>query len=115
MRTCDRTVWSGTGTVRKDFKDGLRRFRDAGRMQVGFTSFPSIVSCQCFFRASGTAYLGMLCEDGQSLAGFPVRREAEVHPFTEADLLAVMLPLLDCLVGVHAAGVLHLGTNHRTS
>ena len=62
---------------------------------------------------SGTDTVGRDFKESQSHAEFLVRREAEVHPFTEADLLAVMLPLLAGLVGVRAAGVLHRGTNHR--
>ena len=101
------TVRPRSGTVRMDFEDGLRRFRDEAQVLVGFDSHPSIVSCRDFFRANGTAYLVMAYEDGQSLATVLARREAEGRPFTESDLLAVMMPLLESLARVHAAGVLH--------
>ena len=101
------TVRPRSGTVRRDFEDGLRRFRDEAQVLVGFDSHPSIVSCRDFFRENGTAYLVMAYEEGRSLADVLASREAEGRPFTEADLLAVMRPVLDGLVRVHAAGVLH--------
>ena len=101
------TVRPRSGTLRRDFEDSLRRFRDEAQVLVGFDSHPSIVSCRDFFRANGTAYLVMAYEDGQSLAKVLARREAEGHPFTKSDLLAVMTPLLEGLARVHAAGVLH--------
>ena len=101
------TVRPRSGTVRKDFEDGLRRFRDEAQMLVGFDSHPNIVSCREFFRAHGTAYLVMAYEDGRSLAEVLASREAEGRPFTESDFPAVMMPLLEGLARVHEAGVLH--------
>ena len=101
------TVRPRSDTIRRDFEDGLRRFRDEAQVLVGFDSHPSIVSCRDFFRANGTAYLVMAYEDGRSLAEVLASREAEGRPFTEADVLAVMLPLLEGLARVHAVGVLH--------
>ena len=101
------TVRPRSGTVRRDFEDGLRRFRDEAQALIDFDSHPSIVSCRDFFRASGTAYMVMEYEDGHSLAEVLATSEAEGRPFTESDLLAVMTPLLEGLARVHAAGVLH--------
>ena len=101
------TVRPRSGMVRRDFEDGLRRFRDEAQVLVGFDSHPSIVSCRDFFRENGTAYLVMGDEEGRSLADVLASREAEGRPFTEADLIAVMVPVLDGLARVHAAGVLH--------
>ena len=101
------TVQPRSGTDRKDFEDGLRRFRDEAQALIDFDSHPSIVSCREFFRANGTAYLVMAYEEGQSLAELLASREAEGRPFTESDLLAVMTPVLEGLERVHAAGVLH--------
>ena len=95
------------GTDRRSFEDGLRRFRDEAQVLIDFDSHPSILSCRDFFRAHGTAYLVMAYENGQSLAEVLARREAKGHPFTESDLLAVMVPVLEGLARVHAAGVLH--------
>ena len=101
------TVQPRSGTDRKDFEDGLRRFRDEAQALIDFDSHPSIVSCREFFRANGTAYLVMAYEEGQSLAELLGRRESEGRPFTESDLLTVMTPVLEGLARVHAAGVLH--------
>ncbi len=96
-----------SGTERKDFAEGLRRFRDEAQALIDFDSHPSIVSCREFFRAHGTAYLVMGYEEGQSLAEVLASREAEGRPFGAADLLGVMQPVLEGLERVHAAGVLH--------
>ncbi len=101
------TVQPRSGTERKDFAEGLRRFRDEAQALIDFDSHPSIVSCREFFRAHGTAYLVMGYEEGQSLAEVLARREAEGRPFEAADLLGVMQPVLEGLERVHAAGVLH--------
>ena len=101
------TVRPRSGTVRRDFEDGLRRFRDEAQVLVGFDSHPSIVSCRDFFRENGTAYLVMAFEEGRSLAEVLASREAEGRSFTESDLLAVMTPVLEGLARVHAAEVLH--------
>ena len=101
------TVQPRSGTDRKDFEDGLRRFRDEAQALIDFDSHPSIVSCREFFRAHGTAYLVMAYEEGQSLAELLASRESEGRPFTESELLAVMTPVLEGLARVHAAGVLH--------
>ena len=101
------TVRPRSGTVRKEFEDGLLRFRDEAQALIDFDSHPSIVSCRDFFRAHGTAYMVMEYEDAHSLAEVLASREAQGRPFTESDLLAVMKPLLEGLARVHEAGVLH--------
>ena len=101
------TVRPRSGTDRRGFDNGLRRFRDEAQALIDFNSHPSIVSCREFIRANGTAYLVMDCEDGQSLAGLLAHREGEGRPFMASDLLAVMLPVLEGLARVHANGVLH--------
>ena len=92
---------------RAGYEDGLRRFRDEARALIEFQAHPSIVSCREFFRANGTAYLVMEYEDGLPLSELLRRREASGRPFDEADLLAVMVPLLEGLQRVHEAGMLH--------
>ena len=92
---------------REAYADGLRRFRDEARALIEFQAHPSIVSCREFFRANGTAYLVMEYEQGLPLSELLRRREASGRPFDEADLLAVMVPLLEGLQRVHEAGMLH--------
>ena len=92
---------------RPAYEDGLRRFGEEARRLVEFRKHPNIVSCRDFFRANGTAYLVMDYEDGMPLSELLRARELSGRPFDEADLLAVMVPLLDGLREIHAAGVLH--------
>ena len=89
------------------YQDGLRRFRDEARALMQFQNHQGIVSCRDFFRANGTAYMVMDYEDGPSLAEVLATREAAGRPFGQADLLGVMVPLLDGLERVHEAGLLH--------
>ena len=92
---------------RAGYEDGLRRFRDEARALIEFQAHPNIVSCREFFRANGTAYLVMEYEHGLPLSELLHRREAAGRPFDEADLLAVMVPLLEGLQRVHETGMLH--------
>ena len=92
---------------REAYEDGLLRFRDEARALIEFQAHPSIVSCREFFRANGTAYLVMEHEEGLPLSELLRRREASGRPFDEADLLQVMIPLLEGLARVHEAGMLH--------
>ncbi len=101
------SVHPRSAACRADYEDGLRRFRDEARALIDFQNHPSIVSCREFFRANGTAYLVMEYEEGLPLSQLLARREAAGRPFAEADLLAVMVPLLEGLARVHEAGALH--------
>ena len=96
-----------SAACRGGYEDGLRRFRDEARALIEFQAHPSIVSCRDFFRANGTAYLVMEHEDGLPLSELLRRREASGRPFDEADLPAVMVPLLEGLRQVHEAEMLH--------
>ena len=89
------------------YEDGLRRFRDEARALMQFQDHPGVVSCREFFRENGTAYMVMEFEDGHSLAEVLATREAAGRPFGQADLLGVMVPLLEGLERVHEAGLLH--------
>ena len=101
------SVHPRSAACRAGYEDGLRRFRDEARALIEFQSHPSIVSCRDFFRANGTAYLVMEYEQGMPLSELLRRREAAGRPFDEADLLAVMVPLLEGLQRVHEADMLH--------
>ena len=101
------SVHPRSAACRAGYEDGLRRFRDEARALIEFQAHPSIVSCRDFFRANGTAYLVMEHEDGMPLSELLLRREEAGRPFDEADLLAVMVPLLEGLRQVHEAGMLH--------
>ena len=89
------------------FEEGMDRFLQEAKQLIRFRMHPSIVSCRDFFRTNGTAYLVMDLEEGMSLSELLHAREAEGCPFDEEDLRTVMVPLLEGLDLVHAAGVLH--------
>ena len=91
----------------RSYQDSLRRFRDEARALMQLQDHPGIVSCRDFFRANGTAYMVMEYEEGRSLAEVLATREAAGRPFEQADLLRVMVPLLEGLQCVHEAGLLH--------
>ena len=93
--------------VEDAFADGLRRFRDEAEQLRRFRNERYVVSCLNYFEANGTAYLVMDYDDGLPLSEFLRQREAAGQPFTEADLRAVIDPLLEGLEVVHRAGVLH--------
>ena len=93
--------------ARGAFDDGLRRFRDEAEQLRKFRNERFVVSCLNYFEENGTAYLVMDYDDGLPLSEFLEHREAAGQPFTEADLLAVVEPLLEGLEVVHRAGVLH--------
>ncbi len=93
--------------ARSAFEDGLRRFRDEAEQLRKFRNERYIVSCLNYFEENDTAYLVMDYDDGLPLSEFLRLREAAGQPFTEADLLSVVEPLLEGLAVVHRAGVLH--------
>ena len=102
-----RSVHPRSTDFRDFFEEGMERFLEEAKQLIKFRAHPSIVSCRDFFRANGTAYLVMNFEEGLPLSKLLEVREAEGRPFGEADLLAVIMPLLDGLAQVHEAGVLH--------
>ena len=87
--------------------DGLRRFRDEAKALISLSYHPNIIACRDFFRGNGTAYLVMDFVDGQPLSRILRDRESERRPLSEADLLAVAVPLAEGLAHVHRAGLLH--------
>jgi len=87
---------------REDFDWGLKRFLEEARILAGLRH-PNLVRVLDFFEANGTAYIVMDYEDGASLAELLERRGT----LTESQLLRVVLPLVEGLKAVHAAGYLH--------
>ncbi len=87
----------------ESFAWGLTRFLDEARALARFEHAPAIVRVYDYMAANGTAYMVMALVDGAPLSGI-YRREA---PLDEARLKAIVLPLLQGLEQVHAAGFLH--------
>ena len=89
-------------TDRPDFEWGLGRFLDEARTLARF-EHRNLVRVRDFFKANGTAYMVMDYEEGEPLSDLLDRRGS----LTENELERLVLPLVDGLVEVHAAGFLH--------
>ena len=87
---------------REGFEWGLSRFLDEARTLARF-EHPNVVRVRDCFEANNTAYIVMDYEDGEPLDAL-LRRHGTL---TEAQLNRVLLPVVDGLRQVHAAGFLH--------
>ncbi len=85
----------------EDYEWGLSRFRQEAQTLVTFRH-PNIVSVLHYFEANNTAYLVMEYERGDDLGTLLLRSGA----LSEAELRRIVVPLLDGLAHVHAAGFL---------
>jgi serine/threonine protein kinase len=102
VREGDYTVQPKSPQEADDFAWGLERFIQEARTLAKF-NHPNIVRVRHFFEAHNTAYIVMDYEEGRSLASALKGGETA----TEAELLAILPPLLDGLETVHKAGYLH--------
>jgi serine/threonine protein kinase len=102
VRALDGSVVPITTEVQHDYRWGLERFILEARTLAKF-SHPHIVRVNRYFEANGTGYMVMDYEKGESLYQL-LRRGAQPD---EAKLKSVLMPLLDGLHAVHAAGFLH--------
>ena len=101
-RAADGTVVPVTQQQERDYRWGLERFSQEART-LGRFSHPNIVHVNRYFELNGTGYMVMDYERGQSLKAF-----VQAPSFlSEAQLRALIGPLLDGLEKVHAAGFLH--------
>ena len=101
-RSSDNSVGPQASTFQEDFEWGLERFLDESRTLARF-QHPNIVQVSRFFEAHGTAYIVMEYAEGETLA----ERLARQGTLSEAELLDMVLPLLDGLEAVHEANFLH--------
>ena len=98
----DATVLPKSGADQDAFDWGLERFLDEAQTLTRFRH-PNLVRVSDYFEANRTAYLVMDYEDGE-----PLDKLLDLHgTLTEAQLKRVVLPLMDGLKQVHAAGYLH--------
>ena len=96
------TVHPKSETDREDFEWGLKRFLDEARTLARF-EHRNVVRVRDYFEANNTAYIVMDYEEGE-----PLDRLLERHgTLTEAQLRRVLLPVVEGLGEVHAAGFLH--------
>jgi serine/threonine protein kinase len=95
------TVYAKSTTDETAFDYGLERFILEARTLAQF-HHPNIVRVIRYFKANRTAYMVMEYIEGESLS-MRIKR----CPLNEEELLDLVLPLLDGLEKVHAAGFLH--------
>lgn len=101
-REYDLSVVPQSSQAASDFEWGLGRFIDEARILARF-HHPNIVRVHHFFQAHSTAYIVMEYAEGETLSAFLERKGT----LTEAELKAILYPLLDGLEVVHRADFLH--------
>lgn len=102
FRTSGKTVSPNASRHRDRYQRGLESFLVEARTLASFRH-PNIVRVARFFEANDTAYMVLEYERGAPLKQWWLRHKS----LPEAELLALLRPLLDGLSVVHAAGVLH--------
>jgi len=102
VRALDGSVVPITTEFKYNYQWGLERFILEARTLAKF-SHPHIVRVMRFFEAHGTGYMVMDYEKGESLNQI-LKSD---RPPDEARLKGILMPLLDGLQSVHAAGFLH--------
>jgi serine/threonine protein kinase/HAMP domain-containing protein len=102
FRTGDRSVSPNASEHRDRYREGLESFLVEARTLATFRH-PAIVRVARFFEAHRTAYMVLEYEEGSPFkTWWPAHRG-----IGEAGLVELLLPLLDGLAAVHAAGFLH--------
>ena len=101
-REQDLSVVPQTSQAASDFQWGLERFLDEARVLARF-QHPNIVRVHHFFEAHSTAYIVMDYVEGEDLSAFLTRKGT----LSEAELKAVLYPLLNALEVIHRADFLH--------
>ena len=102
MRASDSSIHPISDEHTDTFAWGLGRFITEAQTLAQFRH-PNIVLVHSVFEANGTAYMVMEYEKGESLGqAYTANRLT-----TEADLLALLHPLMDGLERIHQAGFVH--------
>src|SRR5207249_3852946 len=101
-RASDRTIAPRSDESAEIFDWGRRRFLDESRTLASFRH-PNIVRVMRFFEANGSAYMVMEYVEGDALPDWLKPR----RPLGEAQVAALVAPLLDGLEVVHNAGYMH--------
>ena len=96
------TVHPKSRSDEEDFAWGLKRFLGEARTLARFRH-PNLVRVMDYFEVNRTAYIVMDYEEGEALNRVLERRGT----LSEAQLKRVVLPIVDGLKEVHAAGYLH--------
>ncbi len=99
------TVSAYSGERGETYQAGLARFLEEARELARFDDHANIVGVRDFFAANGTAYMVMQCLVGLTLKEHLAAQPGQKLPYAVA--LRIILPVLDALDSVHAAGLIH--------
>ena len=102
LRAANNTIGPRSPETADTFGWGKQRFMDESRTVATFRH-PNIVRVLRFFEANGTAYMVMEFVEGAALSEWMKQH----RPINEAEVLPIVLQVLDGLEVVHKAGFLH--------
>ena len=102
VRTDDQSVLPKSTQDKADYEWGLARFLTEAQTLARF-DHRHIIKIHRFFRAHGTGYIVMEYAEGETLSEVLQRKGI----LTEAELKAILFPILDGLQAVHEADFLH--------
>lgn len=91
------------GEKSEQYHDGLVKFIEEARRLAKFQNEPGIVKIFDSFEENDTAYIVMEYLDGETLTSY-MDREGTI---SEDQAVEMLLPVLESLKTVHAAGILH--------
>lgn len=94
-----------SGARGESYQAGLARFLEEARELARFDDQANIVGVRDFFAANGTAYMVMQCLVGCTLKDYLSEQPGQRLAYALA--LRILLPVLDALDSVHAAGLIH--------
>lgn len=103
VRASGNTVVAARPKDEDIFQWGLERFLAEARALAEFRQHPNIVSVLRYFKAHNTGYMVMEYAGAISLQDYLDQRGT----LTEAQLHAMLFPLLDALEKVHEKGIIH--------
>ncbi len=101
--TGDRVI-SLSGDKSVTYKQGLKKYVTEAQNVSRFSETPGVVSVKDFFYENETAYIVMEYIEGQSLKDYLKERGGRL---SEEEALDIMKPVLEALVKVHEAGIIH--------
>ena len=97
-------VLSLSGEKSVTYKAGLKKYVAEAQNVSQFSEIPGVVSVKDFFYANETAYIVMEFIDGISLKDYLKEKGGRL---SEEETLEIMKPVLEALVQVHKAGIIH--------